>query len=171
MGQHLMVLLSQVQLVSGSAFPYLDKVETNNDYVPYLWLSGIRRYLVYAADSINIHKTWLPALQYDYNSMLMDIFAMAKPGTTICDADSQGVVVTSKMQDILCNTSNCANINNYVRTKTSWSIELMAHIQCDAIGKAFDKLSLYNRIRVLKFQHNWLPTAVHLHDIYSSESP
>eukprot|EP00957_Ditylum_brightwellii_P117396 8953942-Ditylum_brightwellii.AAC.1 len=75
------------------------------------------------------------------------------------------------MQDILYNASSCADINNYVRTKTGWLMELMTHVQWDAIDKAFDKITPYNKIRILKFQHNWLPTTAHLHDIYPLDSP
>eukprot|EP00957_Ditylum_brightwellii_P052066 3949362-Ditylum_brightwellii.AAC.1 len=50
-------------------------------------------------------------------------------------------------------------------------MELITHVHWDVFGQAFDKLSLYSKIRVLKFQHNLLPTMACLHDIYPSKSP
>eukprot|EP00957_Ditylum_brightwellii_P187849 14302654-Ditylum_brightwellii.AAC.1 len=46
----------------------------------------------------------------------------------------------------------------------------MDWVQWFALGNAFDDLSLYNKIRVLKFQHNWLPTAKWLQRLYRTES-
>eukprot|EP00957_Ditylum_brightwellii_P058165 4410950-Ditylum_brightwellii.AAC.1 len=38
------------------------------------------------------------------------------------------------------------------------------------MGHAFDALTLYNKIRVLKFQHNWTPTAARLGKLYPGDS-
>eukprot|EP00957_Ditylum_brightwellii_P201726 15326938-Ditylum_brightwellii.AAC.1 len=54
-GQHFMVLLSQAQLISGSAQPYLSKVKSNKEYVPALWLGRIRKYLCYTNATIDVH--------------------------------------------------------------------------------------------------------------------
>eukprot|EP00957_Ditylum_brightwellii_P165687 12613377-Ditylum_brightwellii.AAC.1 len=48
-------------------------------------------------------------------------------------------------------------------------MELIELVQWTALGRAFDGLSSYNKIRVLKFQHNWLPTAKRLHELYLSK--
>eukprot|EP00957_Ditylum_brightwellii_P205191 15342744-Ditylum_brightwellii.AAC.1 len=80
-----MVFLSQVQLVSGSACLFLEEVDTNKLYVLQTWLLGIQRYLSYTKATVTIPKAWLPTLQQDNNVMIMDIFEMAKPGTTTLD--------------------------------------------------------------------------------------
>eukprot|EP00957_Ditylum_brightwellii_P025118 1901296-Ditylum_brightwellii.AAC.1 len=80
-------------------------------------------------------------------------------------------MVTSKVQDVLWDASGCADIQIYVRTKTVWVPEMMDWVWWQAIGSAFDSLSLRNKIRTLNFQHNWLPTMTHLHSLYPLESP
>eukprot|EP00957_Ditylum_brightwellii_P074692 5677253-Ditylum_brightwellii.AAC.1 len=69
-----------------------------------------------------------------------------------------GVVITSKMQDVLRDASCCADIHAYVQQKTRWTLLIMDWVRWEAIGSAFDSLSLSNKICSLKFQHNWLPT-------------
>eukprot|EP00957_Ditylum_brightwellii_P010357 783257-Ditylum_brightwellii.AAC.1 len=51
--RHFMVLLSQAQLVSGSAQPYLGEVDTIRDYVPPSWLKGIQHFLSYTKATID----------------------------------------------------------------------------------------------------------------------
>eukprot|EP00957_Ditylum_brightwellii_P120651 9203441-Ditylum_brightwellii.AAC.1 len=80
-----MVLLSQVQLVSGSSRPFLEEVYSNWHYVPHSWLSGIRHYLNYASASVTIPAAWCPTLQRENDKMLMDEFETAKPGTATLD--------------------------------------------------------------------------------------
>eukprot|EP00957_Ditylum_brightwellii_P064564 4899356-Ditylum_brightwellii.AAC.1 len=46
----------------------------------------------------------------------------------------------------------------------------MELVQWQALGKASKNLSLHNKIQVLKFQHNWLPMAKHLHKLYPRKS-
>eukprot|EP00957_Ditylum_brightwellii_P067597 5131225-Ditylum_brightwellii.AAC.4 len=82
-----------------------------------------------------------------------------------------GMIVTSKMQDVLQDASGCVDIQNYAQIKTRWVPEMMDWVWWQAIGSAFDSLSLRNKIRALKCQHNWLPTMAHLHSLYPSESP
>eukprot|EP00957_Ditylum_brightwellii_P109718 8369047-Ditylum_brightwellii.AAC.1 len=84
-GTHFMVLLSQVQLVSGSSHPFLEEVDSNRHYVPHSWLSGIRHYLNYISASVKIPDAWHPTLQRKNNKMLMDEFETAKPGTATLD--------------------------------------------------------------------------------------
>eukprot|EP00957_Ditylum_brightwellii_P067594 5131225-Ditylum_brightwellii.AAC.1 len=55
-GHHFMVLLSQVQLVSSSACPFLEEADTNKLYVPQAWLSGIQHYLSYTKATVMIPK-------------------------------------------------------------------------------------------------------------------
>eukprot|EP00957_Ditylum_brightwellii_P100253 7639665-Ditylum_brightwellii.AAC.1 len=38
------------------------------------------------------------------------------------------------------------------------------------MGLVFESLTLYNKVRVLKFQHNWLPTAEQLGKFYHRET-
>eukprot|EP00957_Ditylum_brightwellii_P037335 2825805-Ditylum_brightwellii.AAC.1 len=71
----------------------------------------------------------------------------------------KGVVVTSNIQDILWDASNCTDIQTYIWKKTGWTAELMQNVQWPVLGNVFDSLSLYNKVWVLKFQHKWLPTA------------
>eukprot|EP00957_Ditylum_brightwellii_P192884 14686263-Ditylum_brightwellii.AAC.1 len=47
---------------------------------------------------------------------------------------------------------------------------MMTMVQWDALGHAFDALTLYKKIRVLKFQHNWIPIAARLGKLYPGES-
>eukprot|EP00957_Ditylum_brightwellii_P196518 14973259-Ditylum_brightwellii.AAC.1 len=42
-------------------------------------------------------------------------------------------------------------------------------VQWHALGQASENLPLHNKIRVLKFQRNWLPTATRLHKLYLSK--
>eukprot|EP00957_Ditylum_brightwellii_P182434 13897479-Ditylum_brightwellii.AAC.2 len=84
-GQHFMVLLSQAQLISGGARPYLSEVESNKEYVPHLWLEGIWRYLCYTNATIDVHHAWVPTPQRENDVMLMDVFEKAKPGTATLD--------------------------------------------------------------------------------------
>eukprot|EP00957_Ditylum_brightwellii_P203971 15337007-Ditylum_brightwellii.AAC.1 len=77
-GRHLMVLLSQVQLVSRCTTPYLEDIGTLQDYVPHLWLGGIRRYLGYAKGCAIIPNAWKSSLQQGYDVMLMDCFKATK---------------------------------------------------------------------------------------------
>eukprot|EP00957_Ditylum_brightwellii_P057290 4342323-Ditylum_brightwellii.AAC.1 len=71
-GRHFMVLLSQVQLVSGNAQPYLGEVDTVRDYVLHSWLKGIWRFLSYTKATINVHDAWLPSAQQDNDAILMN---------------------------------------------------------------------------------------------------
>eukprot|EP00957_Ditylum_brightwellii_P168764 12845973-Ditylum_brightwellii.AAC.1 len=80
-GQHLMVLLGQAQLVSGSTWPFLTKVESNKEYVPHLWPSSIRRFLCDTSVTIQVHQAWLPKLPQEHDLMLMDVSKTAKTGT------------------------------------------------------------------------------------------
>eukprot|EP00957_Ditylum_brightwellii_P179150 13648523-Ditylum_brightwellii.AAC.1 len=79
-GQHFMVLLSQVQLVSGNARPYLSEVKSNKEYVLHSWLGGIQRYLCYTNATIDVHKAWVSSLQRVNGVMLMGMFETDKPG-------------------------------------------------------------------------------------------
>eukprot|EP00957_Ditylum_brightwellii_P107106 8172098-Ditylum_brightwellii.AAC.1 len=85
MRQHFMILLSQAQLISGSARSYLSEVESSKEYVPHSWLGGIRRYLCYTNATIDVHHAWDPTLQRENNVMPMDVFETAKPGTATLD--------------------------------------------------------------------------------------
>eukprot|EP00957_Ditylum_brightwellii_P026889 2032940-Ditylum_brightwellii.AAC.2 len=49
-----------------------------------------------------------------------------------------GMIVTSKVQDVLRDTSGCTGIQNYVQKKTGWVPEMMDWIRWQAIGSAFD---------------------------------
>eukprot|EP00957_Ditylum_brightwellii_P160344 12206056-Ditylum_brightwellii.AAC.1 len=84
-GNHLLVLVSQAQLVSGSSFPYLEEVERNRGYVPDTWLSGICRYLCYSESKIILANTRKTYLQREHDVMLMDLFEEDKPSTTMLD--------------------------------------------------------------------------------------
>eukprot|EP00957_Ditylum_brightwellii_P196010 14934525-Ditylum_brightwellii.AAC.1 len=85
MGQHLMVLLSQIQLVSGSVHLYLENVAVNRDYVPQSWIGGIRRFLSYAKGIILVHKAWKPTVQRTDDVILVNVFKDDKPGTAMLD--------------------------------------------------------------------------------------
>eukprot|EP00957_Ditylum_brightwellii_P038076 2879724-Ditylum_brightwellii.AAC.1 len=80
-----MVQLSQVQLVSGSAWPYLREVTSNKEYVPHSWLGGIRQFLLYTNATIDVHKAWIPSLQRENDVMLMDTVETKKPGQSTLD--------------------------------------------------------------------------------------
>eukprot|EP00957_Ditylum_brightwellii_P043678 3310964-Ditylum_brightwellii.AAC.1 len=84
-GQHLIVLLSQVNTVSGSSTSFWEEVKTLRNYVPHSWLSSIRHFLNYSWSTIKIYKAWIPYLQHDYDTMLMDQFEREKPGNTTLD--------------------------------------------------------------------------------------
>eukprot|EP00957_Ditylum_brightwellii_P000330 25671-Ditylum_brightwellii.AAC.1 len=84
-GQHFMVLLSQAQLISGSARPYLNKVNSNKEYVPTLWLGRIWKYLCYTNASLEVHHAWVPTLQQENDVLLMDMFETTKLGTATLD--------------------------------------------------------------------------------------
>eukprot|EP00957_Ditylum_brightwellii_P058374 4426680-Ditylum_brightwellii.AAC.1 len=62
-----------------------------------------------------------------------------------------GVVVTSKMQDVLRDASCCTDIQAYIQRKTGWTLSMMDWVRWEAIASAFDTLSLSNNIRSLKF--------------------
>eukprot|EP00957_Ditylum_brightwellii_P066837 5072150-Ditylum_brightwellii.AAC.1 len=83
--QHFMILLSQVQLVSESAWPFLTEVESNKKYAPHLWLSGMRRFFFDTLATIQAHQAWLPNLQQENKLMLMDVFETAKLDTATLD--------------------------------------------------------------------------------------
>eukprot|EP00957_Ditylum_brightwellii_P119330 9103394-Ditylum_brightwellii.AAC.1 len=61
--QHFMVLLSQAQLISGSARPYLSKVKSNKEDVTYSWLGRIWKYLCYTNATIDVHCARVPTPQ------------------------------------------------------------------------------------------------------------
>eukprot|EP00957_Ditylum_brightwellii_P012235 924152-Ditylum_brightwellii.AAC.1 len=82
----------------------------------------------------------------------------------------QGVVVTSQMKKILHNASSCVDIQHCISTKTGLTIEMMSHVQWSALSNAFENLTLFNKIQVLKFQHNWLPMGSRLKELYLLES-
>eukprot|EP00957_Ditylum_brightwellii_P191324 14567537-Ditylum_brightwellii.AAC.2 len=80
------------------------------------------------------------------------------------------MVVTSKMQDVLRDASNCTDIKYYIGTKAGWIIDIMNQVQWAAIGSMVDSISLFNKVRALKFQHNWLSRKKHLHTFYPLDS-
>eukprot|EP00957_Ditylum_brightwellii_P154746 11778046-Ditylum_brightwellii.AAC.1 len=84
-GQHLMILLSQANTVSGSATSYLEEVETLRNYVPLSWIGSIRRFLKYTSSRIKIYQAWPPTLQCEHDKILMDWFEQEKPGTATLD--------------------------------------------------------------------------------------
>eukprot|EP00957_Ditylum_brightwellii_P200606 15292961-Ditylum_brightwellii.AAC.1 len=84
-GNHLLVLLSQAQLVSKSKAPYLKGVTCNRDFVPSIWLSGIQNYLQYSQSKIHIADVWIPSLQGVCDEMLMDVYEKDKPSTNTLD--------------------------------------------------------------------------------------
>eukprot|EP00957_Ditylum_brightwellii_P208023 15355529-Ditylum_brightwellii.AAC.1 len=86
--------------------------------------------------------------------------------TTIAILRVNDIVVTSKMKEVLRDSASCVGIYYYIKIKTGWAHEQMDWVQWPAQSNAFDGLSLYNKIQVLKFQHNWLPTAKWLQRLY-----
>eukprot|EP00957_Ditylum_brightwellii_P201114 15324117-Ditylum_brightwellii.AAC.1 len=81
-----------------------------------------------------------------------------------------GVVVTNKTKEVFRSAASCTDLPFYICKKTGWTIKMMAMVQWDALGHAFDTLTLYNKIQVLKFQHNRIPTATRLEKLYLGES-
>ena len=84
-GNHLLVLLSQAQLVSRSKTSYLKEITCNRDYVPPIWLPGIWNYLQYFQSKIHIADVWIPSLQGVCDEMLMDVYEKDKPSTNTLD--------------------------------------------------------------------------------------
>eukprot|EP00957_Ditylum_brightwellii_P160543 12221752-Ditylum_brightwellii.AAC.1 len=74
------------------------------------------------------------------------------------------------MKEAFRSAASCTDLPFYIRKKNGWSIKMMAMVQWDALGHAFDALTLYNKLQVLKFQHNWIPTATRLGKLYPGES-
>eukprot|EP00957_Ditylum_brightwellii_P173770 13229713-Ditylum_brightwellii.AAC.1 len=62
-GVQIMILLSYVQLVSGSGFTYLDKVYANRSYVPATWLGSIQSFLAVCKGTAVVLNVWLPKIQ------------------------------------------------------------------------------------------------------------
>eukprot|EP00957_Ditylum_brightwellii_P052673 3993197-Ditylum_brightwellii.AAC.1 len=99
-----MVLLSQAQLVSGSKHPYLYEVDSNKEYIPHSWLSGIRQYLRHINATIEVHHAWIPKRQRENDVILMDTFKTTKPGTATLDHLNQirlylGVTMLADIRD------------------------------------------------------------------------
>eukprot|EP00957_Ditylum_brightwellii_P128268 9782886-Ditylum_brightwellii.AAC.1 len=80
--------------------------------------------------------------------------------STVAILTVKGVVVTNKLQETLRNAANCSDTQDYICKKTRWLIDEFGKIQWQALGSVFESLTLPNKIRSLKFQHNWLPTGI-----------
>eukprot|EP00957_Ditylum_brightwellii_P129062 9844879-Ditylum_brightwellii.AAC.1 len=74
------------------------------------------------------------------------------------------------MQDILQNAANCTDICKYVKQKTGWTWSFFESVQWATVEASFHDLTLLNKVRVLKFQHNWLQTGARTHKFNPKES-
>eukprot|EP00957_Ditylum_brightwellii_P095034 7237423-Ditylum_brightwellii.AAC.1 len=66
--------------------------------------------------------------------------------TTVATLTVAGVVVMNKMKESFRSAASCTDLPFYIHKKTGWTIEMMAMVQWDALGHAFDALTLYNKI-------------------------
>eukprot|EP00957_Ditylum_brightwellii_P212106 15366971-Ditylum_brightwellii.AAC.1 len=82
----------------------------------------------------------------------------------------ENITVMNKLKEVLRDSASCADIYQCIKTKTGWTIQLMDNVRWSALEAAFKILTLGNKVCVLKFQHNWLPTAKHMNEIYPQES-
>eukprot|EP00957_Ditylum_brightwellii_P103025 7852044-Ditylum_brightwellii.AAC.1 len=74
-------------------------------------------------------------------SSIPPIFPLAAVTHTVA-----GVVVTNKMKEVFRSAASCTYLPFYICKKTGWTIEMMAMVQWDEMGHAFDALTLYNKI-------------------------
>eukprot|EP00957_Ditylum_brightwellii_P036400 2755700-Ditylum_brightwellii.AAC.1 len=68
-----MIVLSYIQIVTGSGLSFISKVKTDRSYVPALWLCHIRTFLYSCKGNVFISDAWCPKPQHLYTGKLNDV--------------------------------------------------------------------------------------------------
>eukprot|EP00957_Ditylum_brightwellii_P127974 9759606-Ditylum_brightwellii.AAC.1 len=67
-----------------------------------------------------------------------------------------GCTVTGKMKQFLRDSYTGSDIFEHTWTKTGLIIANMNKIDWDNLGTALERQQLFNKVRLVKFMHNWL---------------
>eukprot|EP00957_Ditylum_brightwellii_P140079 10673679-Ditylum_brightwellii.AAC.1 len=81
------------------------------------------------------------------------IFPSLKAYTTV-----NGCTITGKLQQWLRNNYTTSDLYDHIWRKTSLTIDKMNKIAWDNLGSALECQHLHNKVRLVKFIHNWLNT-------------